>query len=171
MVRKPNEQWLTDLADDSRRELVRFLAARLPNAFDAEDLVQEVFLRLMRIEDTSTIRDGRAFALRVAANVAHEWRALARNRLAHSDDALAELAGDSPGPLDSLMHRQEMQRLSRVLDGMSPMCRAVVLLHRRDGLTYEQIATHVGISVGMVAKYLARGLLACQAASATEGKP
>jgi DNA-directed RNA polymerase specialized sigma24 family protein len=70
-LRKPNEKWLTDLADDSRRELVRFLSARLPNAFDAEDLVQEVFLRLMRIEDTSTIRDGRAFALRVAANVAH----------------------------------------------------------------------------------------------------
>jgi RNA polymerase sigma-19 factor, ECF subfamily len=69
------------------------------------------------------------------------------------------------------MHRQDMQRLSKALDGMTPMSRAVILLHRRDGLTYEQIATHVGISVGMVAKYLAKGLLACQAASAMEGKP
>jgi len=142
--------------------VLRFLAARLSSASEAEDLAQEVYLRLLRVEDVGLIRDPRAFALRVAANVAHEWRMLARNRLAHSDEALELQVDDRPGPYETVLQTQQMQHLTRALDTLSPTCRAVVLLHRRDGMTYEEIASHVGLSVGMVAKHLAKGLTACQ---------
>ena len=66
------DQWLAELFDRSGRDLLRFLASRLPNAADAEDLAQEVYLRLMRIDDVGLIRDPRAFALRVAANRSSE---------------------------------------------------------------------------------------------------
>ena len=45
---------------------------------------------------------------------------------------------------------------------LTPKCRAVLLMHRRDRFTYEEIAARMGISVSMVKKYLVRGLSVCQ---------
>jgi RNA polymerase sigma factor (sigma-70 family) len=156
------EEWLTRLIDESGRDLLRFMAARLPNRAEAQDLVQEVYLRLLRVDDLSLIREPRAFALRLAANVAHEWRLLARNRLTHSDEWLETQPDPGRGAVEVIQQTQQMQRLARALETLSPVCRAVVLLHKRDGMTYEQIAAHVGLSVGMVAKHLARGVAVCQ---------
>jgi RNA polymerase sigma factor (sigma-70 family) len=161
-VSSAKEQWLTRLVDESGRDLLRFLAARLASETEAEDLAQEVYLRLLRVEDVGLIHSPRSFALRVAANVAHEWRLLARNRLTHSDEALDSQPDATQGPYESVLQTQEMKRLAQALDSLSPTCRAVVLLHRRDGLTYEEIASFVGLSVAMVNKHLARGLAVCQ---------
>jgi RNA polymerase sigma-70 factor (ECF subfamily) len=143
-------------------DLLRFLRARLASAHDAEDLAQEVYLRLMRVTDNERIRNPRAYILRVAANVVHEWRLLARNRLAHS----AELLDHLPGIQDTA-NEADIQRQTRELEAalatLSPKCRAVVLMHRRDHYTYEEIAASLDISVSMVKKYLVKGLSVCQA--------
>lgn len=156
------DKWLATLVDEAGPHLLRFLASRLADASQAEDLAQEVYLRLLRVDDVGLIRDPRAFALRVAANVAHEWRMLARNRLAHSADALETLIDKAEEPFDTVAQAEQLARLRAALNTLSPTCRAVLLLHRRDGLTYHEIATHVGLSVGMVKKHLARGLATCQ---------
>lgn len=155
-------KWLAALVDQTGPDLLRFLASRLSDASRAEDLAQEVYLRLLRVDDVGLIRDPRAFALRVAANVAYEWRMLACNRLAHSNDGLEALADRTQGPFESVAQAEQLARLSDALKTLNPTCRAVVLLHRRDGLTYHEIATHVGLSVGMVKKHLAKGLATCQ---------
>ena len=59
-------------------DLLRFLRSRLPQESDAEDLAQEVYLRLLRVKDRDRIENQRAYVLRVAANIANEWRLLAR---------------------------------------------------------------------------------------------
>lgn len=155
------QQWLSDLAKGSGRDLLRFLSSRLANERDAEELAQEVYLRLLRVEDISHIRDPRAFTLRIAAHVAHEFRMLARNRLEHSSALLENL--ESPiNPVTIIDDSEQMAILERALNRLSPKCRAVVLLHRRDKLTYKQIAAHLDLSVGMVKKYLAQGISECQ---------
>src|SRR5690606_36898658 len=78
------EKWFSDLASECAKDLLRFLMRRVTNQAEAEDLAQEVYVRLLRVTDVGRIRSRCAFALRVAANVAHEWRMLARNRLPHS---------------------------------------------------------------------------------------
>jgi RNA polymerase sigma factor (sigma-70 family) len=161
-VSSAKQQWLKRLFDESGPDLVRSLAARVRREAEAEDLAQEVYLRLLRVDDVGVIRDPRAFALRVAANVAHEWRQLARNRLEHSEELLQTQEAFGPNPYDCVLQAQEMERLSHAFDTLSPTCRAVVLLHRRDGLSYQEIANFVGISAGMVAKHLAKGLAVCQ---------
>jgi RNA polymerase sigma-70 factor (ECF subfamily) len=154
-------QWVDEVALSMGSDLLRFLQARLPCVHDAEDLAQEVYLRLMRVTDRERIRNPRAYVLRVAANVVHEWRLLARNRLTHSADPLDHL----PDGLDTVSEA-EIQRQSRELEAalctLSPKCRAVVLMHRRDHYTYEEIAGKLGISVSMVKKYLVKGLAVCQ---------
>lgn len=155
------DQWLSTLVSDHGADLLRFLRSRLTHGDQAQDLAQEVYLRLLRIDDVRVIRNPRAFALRLAANVAYEWRALARNRMPHSADTLEELVADRDDPAHLLEVKSDLAQIERSLAGLSPRCRAVLLMHRRDGMTYQEIASELGLSVGMIKKYLAKGLAAC----------
>lgn len=155
------QNWLARLITESGPELVRFISRRMSNRAEAEDLAQEVYLRLLRIEEPGVIHDPRAFALRVAANVAYEWRMAARNRLEHTHEA-PDIPDEREDPYRALLNTQEMQRFTRALDALSPIQRAILLLHRRDGYTYEQIAKTVGLSVQMVNKHLAKSLAICK---------
>ena len=69
----PGELRLQELFDESGRRLLRYLAARLRDGTEADDLAQEAYLRLLRMDNAMLIRDPRSFALRVATNVATEW--------------------------------------------------------------------------------------------------
>ena len=53
-------------------------------------------------------------------------------------------------------------QLEEVLGQLSPKCRTVPILHRRDGMSYEEIGAQIGILMSMVKKYLARGLRHCR---------
>ena len=156
------EHWISRLFDESGRDLLRFLSRRLGNPADAQELAQEVYLRLLRVQDPTPIRNRRAFALRVAANVAHEWRMLARNRCPHSSESLEEQVSQLKDPFELTAQAEDMKCLGRALDSLSPICRAVVLMHKRDGMTFEQIARVIGYSVPMVRWHLAKGLNVCQ---------
>ena len=142
-------------------DLLRFLRSRLAYESEAEDLAQEVYLRLLRVKDRDRIENQRAYVLRVAANIANEWRLLARNRLGHSSEALTRLA-DPSDPVRVAMVDRQMQTLEAALQTLSPKCRVVLLMHRRDRFTYREIAERMGLSVSMVKKYLVQGLTACQ---------
>ena len=156
-----NENWLIRLIEESGPVLLRFLGRRLSSRAEVEDLSQEVYLRLMRIEDVGAIRDPRSFTLRVASNVVYEWRMSARNRFEHTTEE-PESADERLDPCRHVLQAEQMKRLSGALDRLTPMQRAIVLLHRRDGMTYAQIASHVGLSVPMVNKHLTRGLRLCK---------
>jgi len=142
-------------------DVLKFLRTRLANHHEAEDLAQEVYLRLLRVKDNERIHNPRAYVLRVAANVLFEWRLLARNRLAHSADPLEHMLDDQD-TLREAETEQEVRALEAALASLSPKCRAVILMHRRDRYTYEEIACRMEISVSMVKKYLVKGLSVCQ---------
>lgn len=160
-IETERDRWFRDLVTSAGSDLRRFLRSRLPHGDQAQDLAQEVYLRLLRIDDLQLIRNPRAFALRLAANVAHEWRMLARNRMPHSGEPLQELVAERGNPAETVELESDLARLSQSLCGLSPKCQLVLLMHRRDGMTYQEIATELGLSVAMIKKYLARGLAAC----------
>lgn len=155
------EQWFQQLVATVGGDLLRFLRSRLSHGDQAQDLAQEVYLRLLRVEDLGLIRNPRAFVIHLAAHAAHEWRMLARNRLQHSEGELEQLIADTGDPADELERDERVRDLARVLSTLSPKCQAALLMHRRDGMTYQEIATQMQLSVAMVKKYLARGLAAC----------
>ena len=55
-----------------------------------------------------------------------------------------------------------MKALERALRLLPPLQQRAVLMHRRDGLTYDEIAQELGCSPGMVRKYLRKGLVRCR---------
>ncbi len=160
-VKKQQPAWVDELSGAEGKRLIANVARWMGRSQDADDLAQEVFLRLLRMKDQTSIRETRAFAFRVASNVLKEWHSLARNRYKHTNDDLEEFP-EQDDNLGRVFSQQRMKRLEEALSTLSPKCRAVVLLIRRDDLSREEVAQRMGISVGMVKKYLSHGVEVCE---------
>ncbi len=58
-------------------------------------------------------------------------------------------------------HLRRLQ-LSRALNNLPPRCKAVLLMQHREGMTYKEIASRLGVSTHMVKKYVVRALKLCR---------
>ena len=140
-------------------QLQRFLLARVRNYADVPDIVQEVYLRMLRIPHTDSIRSPEAYLFTVAQHVVHQ-HTLRQSAIPPSVE-LAEMlvyptaAADPALELDA---HQCLERLQEALDELSPKARATFMLHRREGLSFDEIADRLGISRPMVKKYLMKAL-------------
>jgi RNA polymerase sigma-70 factor (ECF subfamily) len=133
--------------------LTRFLRRRLPQPIDAEDLAQEVYARLLRVEKLELIEEPQAYLYRVAVNVAAEWRMRAAQSKPHSSDELDALVAATT-PETALSEADFERQLDGALREMTPMVRAVIYLKLRDGMSHEEIARHLGITTRMVRRLL-----------------
>jgi RNA polymerase sigma factor (sigma-70 family) len=152
------------LVQDHGVDLLRFISRRIRSVVDARDLAQETYVRLLRLERKDLIRDPRPYLYRIAANILYEFELGRKSDIAGLMRWSAEVYADpdveyADHDADSLMLGR---RLESVLRGLSPKCRAVVILHRREGMTYEEIGLRIGMSTSMVKKYLAQGLKHCR---------
>jgi RNA polymerase sigma factor (sigma-70 family) len=152
------------LAHDHGADLVRFISRRVRSVVDARDLAQETYVRLLRLERKDLIRDPRPYLYRVAANILYEFELGRKADLAGQTRWSAKIDADSHVEYadDDVERVMLKRRLESVLRGLSPKCRAVVILHRREGMTYEEIGRRIGLSPSMVKKYLAQGLKHCR---------
>lgn len=143
-------------------QLQRFLFARVRNYADVPDIVQEVYLRMLRIPHVESIRSPEAYLFTVAQHVVqqHTLRQSATPpsvELAQMLNSAAAAAGADPSlELDA---HQCLERLQAALDELSPKARATFMLHRREGLTFDEIAERLQISRPMVKKYLMKALM------------
>src|SRR5580704_14790315 len=148
-----------------RGALQAFFYRRLRIKSDAADLVQEVYLRMLRVADPQAIRNPEAYLFTVAGNLLRE-NAVADRRQAQTA-ALEDAEGTPPltqipgfeGALDS---GRRVARLCEVIEELSPKCCAAVVMQYRDELSYEEIAARLGVSPRMVKKYLAQALNHCR---------
>lgn len=147
------------------RGFLERLASRLKDGTQAEDLAQEVYLRLLRSDCDLLVQDPRRYAIRVASNVACEWGRLARHRRPHLEESVLyarEAEGASPEEQAAL--EQQLSRVDRVLSAMPDDRRAAVLMRLRDGATHAEIAERMGVSLSTVYKHLSLGLGVCRQA-------
>jgi len=152
------------MAHDYGKDLVRFISKRIRTVADARDLAQEAYVRLLRLDRKDLIRDPRPYLYRIAANILFEYelkrKAEVVGLLRWSDERRTEQ--------ESVHHDADVEtlalrsRLESALGALSPKCRAVLILHRREGMTYDEIGRKIGISASMVKKYLAQGLQHCR---------
>ncbi len=150
--------WEEVVRDHSSR--VYRLAYRLTgNRHDAEDITQEVFVRVFR--SLSSYRPGtfEGWLHRITVNL---FLDSARRRQRQRTDALAEdaaerLPGLDPGPERAYEYRNLTDDVQRALDALSPDFRAAVVLSDIEGLSYEEIATTLGVKLGTVRSRIHRG--------------
>ena len=138
-------------------QLLRFLSRRTRGHEDAADLLQEAFLRLVRLVSLEAFPiSPEAYLQQIAGNL---LRDRSRRRAARSEelhDPLDEeaLPDRAPGPADYLNAQDLLKAYEAALARLKPKTRRIFLLHRREGLTYPQIAAEAGISVSGVEKHM-----------------
>jgi RNA polymerase sigma-70 factor (ECF subfamily) len=151
-----NRSLLLEWRQRWNRSLFQFLRRRVRSSDDVQDLAQETYLRLLRAQDLSEVRNPLAYLLQVASHVVLEWvsgQPRSASMVTLDEDMLVD--GQLPElELDAL---QSQQRIEKVLASVSPMMRAVLILRLRDEISYYEIAAQLQITERQVRRYLARG--------------
>jgi RNA polymerase sigma factor (sigma-70 family) len=127
---------------------------------EAEDLVQEAFLKFETYRQTSEVREPEGFVVRTALNLAID-SGRRKRRSPFSARSLDDyvLVDSSPRQDEVLQGRDRLRRLREGLEALKPRTRDMLLAQRVEGLSYAEIARREGVSVSAVEKQIARAVL------------
>jgi RNA polymerase sigma-70 factor, ECF subfamily len=135
------------LVERQARRMFRVAYSLLRNVADAEDAVQEAFLKLYRGEAWRRMEDERAFLARTV------WR-VALDRVARSsgmeDVAEMEIAASGKSPEDWIASGDERELLRRMIDGLPEDLRRPLVLSAIEEMTSGEVAVLMGIPEGTV---------------------
>lgn len=126
------------------------------NEHDAEDVVQEAYLRAFRYFDGFQGGDSRAWLLAIVRNTCYTWLQQNRRPTAPLEDALSEAAAPGPGPEALVLEQVDRELLHRALEELPPEFREAIVLRELEGLSYKEIGAITGVPLGTVMSRLAR---------------
>lgn len=153
-------------------ELARFEQAVLPhlnaaynlarwltgNEHDAEDIVQESYLRALKFFAGFRGENSRPWLLAIVRNTCYTWRQ--RNRVSELSTELDEeihgIDSGSASPETILLASAQGEAVQRALEQLPVEYREAVVLREMEGMSYREIADVAGIPVGTVMSRLAR---------------
>lgn len=153
---------------DSAYRLARWIVR---NEHDAQDQVQEAYLRAFRFFPQFRGGDGRAWLLTIVRNVCFSW--LRKHRV----DDLAEPFDDdvhvkaSSTAVDEHARRDDTELLTHALENMPALFREVIVLRELEGLSYKEIAAVAEVPIGTIMSRLARARRQLQAEVARQLNP
>lgn len=128
---------------------------------EADDLVQEAFLRLERYERDHAVESREAFVMRAAANLTVDRvRRVNASPVGQPGELdLAEIASPEALPDEQAESRARLKHLENGLASLPEPVRRILLLRRIDGLSFKEIAEAEGLTVSAVEKKVARATL------------
>ena len=140
---------------DAAYNLARWLTR---NEADAQDMVQEAYLRALRFFGGFHGTDARAWLLTIVRNTCYTW--LKRNRSLELsgdlDEVMLTKESDEPDPEASHFLKVQSQLISEAIEKLPIEFREVVILRELEELSYKEIATITGIPIGTVMSRLSR---------------
>ena len=157
-VRDGELERLSELFERHHRRLYGFFSRLVGDRTAAEDLVQEVFVRLLKYRHT--FRDGAEFSpwvFGVARNAAIDHFRSRPRELQENPEA-PEPAAHLPHPIEGLERRERSEFLQAALARLAPERRELLLMARFGDLRYESIGELLGCSAGAVKVRVHRAL-------------
>ena len=109
----------------------------------AEDLMQDLFIKLSRSNGWMRARDPQAYACRAAINLAFNWRR-DRRRKRLTDRTPADPIDDAPSPLVRLIRNEQLQSIFDAMDRLSVLARQAVVLHYIQQEDVDTVARQLG---------------------------
>ena len=151
---------------ERRTDLVRFFTVRLRSAAAAEDLVQDIFVRLAGLEPGADIQNPTAYLYRLGSNLMLD-KLRGERRTAHRDGAwlesqtmrlgLHEVSAE-PSAEAAVAARQRLAQLAEALTELSPQTQRVFRMHKFEGMSHPEVAAALGISRSAVEKHMMAAL-------------
>jgi RNA polymerase sigma-70 factor (ECF subfamily) len=153
---------------DAAYNLARWLTR---NEHDAQDLVQESYLRAWKFFAGFKGEEGRVWLLAIVRNTSISKLRKERTHgpLLALDEEAHPIAANAPDPQQVLGLKEESELLHRALADLPLDYREVLVLREIEGLSYREIAEVAGIAVGTVMSRLARGRQKLQEALSFKG--
>jgi RNA polymerase sigma factor (sigma-70 family) len=147
--------------DELTGRLRRFVRGRVATREDAEDVIQEAYLRVLRYSADHAVESQERLLFSAAKNLAVDSRRrrYVRTRTATDYAVLESCTQTWPDAHEVVYASQRLNKVELAVAQLPPRCREVFLIHRLDGLSYSQIAVQLGISVSAVEKHMARACL------------
>lgn len=145
-----------ELYQDLSGPLLRYLTTLVREPIEAEDLMQDAFLRLFHeFRAGRTVREPRAWLFKVAHHLAMDHHR--KHRCSEYGEGPDGLASGQPDAEASLLASERDQKLSDALALLSPQQRQCLEL-RAEGLRYREIAEVVGVQISTVRTFIVRAV-------------
>jgi RNA polymerase sigma factor (sigma-70 family) len=151
---------IASLFHQYREELIRRLVSMVKSHETAADLVQDTYVRLLRLGDAHVVEQPRALLHRIAANLAIDHLRKEKNLIQASEgmDAAVTVPSQAPSPERELLAKQRLRLCLQAVRELPPRSREAFLLCRVYGYSYQEIAVRMNISESGVEKLLMRAL-------------
>ncbi|MFT5851751.1 MAG: RNA polymerase sigma factor (sigma-70 family) [Colwellia sp.] len=156
---------LESLIDEYKPDIMRFLRVRLALEADRDDIIQDLMIRLLRIENLEEKLMGegsnaKSYLFSIVANLVKDLYRHKQVRGEQSDDALGNISSDNGNPEKILSHQQTILKVTQVLDSVKPLQKEAFLSNRLENKSYRQISEEMGVSVSTIERYISKVLLA-----------
>jgi len=152
---------LAQVYADIHGELLRFLTARLGDPAAAEDVLQDLWLRI-HATDTGPVANGRAYLYRAAQNLALDVVRSRQRGAARDAQWAAAQSGAGAEPVDltpnaeaAMLAREEATALASAIAALPEGAGRAFRLHKLEGMSHADIAARLGISRSGVEKHIA----------------
>jgi len=164
MAARDSDSGQSDALEDRFRQLraplVAWFRRRIGDVAEAEDLVQESFMRITHRGEQDDVTHFEAYLYRTARSVLSDRL---RRRDVRQADAHIPLQPDHDGTeggdaLRVLLAKERLQRVSVTLSALPERTRAIFILCRLEGLRYAEVAARFNISVSAVQKHMLRAV-------------
>ena len=151
---------------EKRDVLLRYITAACRDSALAEDIVQDLYVKLSALETEPVVDNPSGYLFRMANNIyLNRLRALKSERTrdhawqsASFENIDGDAVTDEPTPEARITSRQQITRLKTAIDALPERTQAIFRLHKLEGLTQTQVAVRLGISISSVEKHLASAL-------------
>lgn len=163
LVSSPNKfhHPITDLYTDHHGWLLGWLRKKLGNSFDAADLAQDTFERLLSREEPPALLEPRAFLTTVAQGVVSNFYRRRKIEIAYMETLAALPEQQAPNPETRAILFEALLEIDRRLDGLPIQVRKAFLLSQLEGMTQLQIADELNISLATVQRHIVKAMHRC----------
>lgn len=142
-----------------RPALVAYFLKRVRNHAEAEDMTQDVFVRLARA-DRSEMRSAEAYIFQIAANLLRDRARKERHRFAYRGDLAADetLGVDPLDPSRIVSGQQSLETLAAAIEDLPELTRRIFICHRLENITRRTIGETFQLSESAVDRHLNRAM-------------
>jgi len=161
---------LTRLFLTERPSLMRLVQRIVGSAETAEDVTQNLWLQVQRVNDDLPIANQRAYLYRLTANLATDHVRADSSRTTIQAKAQTYLWDelDRPSPEQEVIARDELARVLRAAEELPEPTKGIFRLHRFKGMAQAEVAAHYGVSTTTVEKHIRRAMAALRKARDAE---
>jgi RNA polymerase sigma-70 factor (ECF subfamily) len=156
------DAFIENLFLEQKSGLHRFVAGRLSDATEAEDITQDAFHNMLQLPHPEQLENPKAYLFQTAANLAlnrirKQRRQQRCEQVIKVDVEIAE--GQAIGAMDQqLANREQLDTLMQAVQNLPEKVKTAFMLSRAEDKNYREISEAMGVSVSSVEKYLMTAL-------------